>query len=139
MSKPLCIVVLMISRSRCLLALLFIVILFAGESFAGSSVSNRPLSFGGPKFKVEELSAEPLSDGKLLSVHGVIVNLELKPLKGYVIVYFKNGAHDVLHATEVKVNKNRSIAGGERGYFETTENVEGLGDLANISIEFVER
>ncbi len=121
------------------LAALLLFVASAGYLCAESGVSNRPLSFGGPKFKIEDLSAESLSDGKLLAISGSIVNLEMKPLNGYVVVYLKNEMHDVLHALEVKVNKNKAIPKGGRGYFETTENVENLGGLANISIEFVRR
>lgn len=60
-------------------------------------------------------------------------------MKGYVIVYFKNGKGAVVHSVETDVNKNRPFSRGKIGSFETSGNIENTTDIQNVVIEFVNK
>ena len=106
--------------------------------FATAQETARPLTFSGPRFLVEDLTADFHADGRLLVVAGKIKNLSFTKVRGYVTVYLKNAHQDVIRAVEVEVNDNHPILTGQAAPFETTANIEGIKGLANVSVEFVE-
>ena len=102
-------------------------------------VSERPLAFAAPQYELEELRAELQADGRVIYVSGKIRNRSYAPVRGYVIIYYRNGNDQPLHAVEVQVNQKKVFCHGEAGFFEATANIEGLADVASVSVEFVDQ
>lgn len=125
-----------IYRYACVLSLFFLLITAVHIAFAGEI--QRPLTFGGPRFVIDDFEAYLHSDGKILLVNGKVDNVCQEPIRGYVTVYLKNASHDVLNAIDVKLKNSNKIAKGKSGFFEAKINIEGYTQLANVSIDFIE-
>jgi len=115
------------------------ILIFAGNAPGGSGVRTGTLTFSAPVYEIEDLAAEMQGDGNNVLVTGKIKNLSHYPVKGYVIVYFKNGKDEVVHSAETDVNDKRPFAHGKAGAFETSANVGNIPDIQNVIIEFVNR
>jgi hypothetical protein len=127
-------------KTRYLLPVVIIVILLlAGNIFGGSVVRTGTLTFSAPVYEIEDLVAELQQDGNNVLVSGKIKNLGHSPVKGYVIVHFKNGKGVVVHSVETEVNKNKPFARGKSGIFETLANIENSTGIQNVVIEFVNK
>ncbi|MBI9083815.1 MAG: hypothetical protein JEZ11_09470 [Desulfobacterales bacterium] len=107
------------------------------QANGADKVVEQPLTFGGPQYEIEDLTAQLQSEGSVILVSGKIRNLGHSATRGYVIVYLRDGNNDVIHAMETDVNEKRPFGHGMAGYFEVSANIEGLSGLANVSIEFV--
>lgn len=107
------------------------------QANGADSVVEQPLTFGGPQYEIEDLTAQLQSDGTVILVSGKIRNLGHSATRGYVVVYLKDGNNDVIHAMETDVNEKRPFGHGKAGYFEVSANIEGISGLQNVSIEFV--
>jgi len=116
-----------------------ILISLASVQISNAQEISRPLTFGGPRFVVDDFEAYLNSDGKLLVVSGKVDNLTNKQIRGYIVVYLKNSAHDVLNAVDLKLKNGGKIARKKSCAFETKINIESYSQLANVSIEFVEQ
>ena len=106
-------------------------------AYGEDQVVEQPLTFGGPQYEIEELTAHLESDGTVIFVSGKIRNLGHMETRGYVIVYLRDGNNDVIHAVETDVNEKMPFGYGKSGYFEVSANIEGLSGLQNVSVEFV--
>jgi len=127
-------------KIRFFLPVVFIAtLLLAGNVLGGSVVRSGTLSFSAPVYEIEDLVAELQEDGNNVLVSGKIKNLGHSPVKGYVIVYFKNGKDVVVHSVEADVNKNRPFSRGKAGEFETSANIGNKTDIQNVVIEFVNK
>jgi len=127
-------------KIRYLLPSVLIVTLFlTGNVLGGSAVRQGALTFSAPVFEIEDLTAELQNDGNNVLVSGKVKNLGHSPVKGYVIVHFKNGKDVVVHSVETDVNQNRPFHGGKAGSFEISANIEGKTDIQNVIIEFVNK
>lgn len=120
-------------------ALLFFLPVFARPSTAQaeSSEIQQPLSFTGPRFQVEELTAQLHSDGTIVAVFGKVRNLSHQPANGHVIVYFTNATGAVVFATETTVNENLPFPHGDTASFETSVSTKNTPGTQNVSVEFV--
>ena len=98
----------------------------------------RPLTFSGPQFQIEDLSADLYSDGKILIVRGQVKNLGYCHIKGFLTVYYKGAHQEVLKTLETEVNKNQPIPAGHAAKFEAITNVQNIPALTNVSVEFTE-
>ena len=117
---------------------LMLICVFTGTSYGGSNGIPEPLTFSAPKFELEDLAAEVLSDGTLLVVSGKIRNLSFATTKGHVVIYFRNENDDPIGSVDADVNDKGPFPHGKAGYFEETVNIENTPGIENISIEFVE-
>ena len=127
-------------KTRYLLPVVLIgTLLLAANVFGGSVVRTGTLTFAAPVYEIEDLVAELQEDGNNVLVSGKVKNLGHSPVKGYVIVYFKNGKGAVVHSVETDVNKNRPFSHGKAGLFETSANIENTTDIQNVVIEFVNK
>jgi len=127
-------------KTRYLLPVVLIgTLLLAGNLFGGSVVRTGTLTFSAPVYEIEDLVAELQEDGNNVLVSGKVKNLGHSPVRGYVIVYFKNGKGAVVHSVETEVNKNRPFPRGKTGLFETSANIENTTDIQNVVIEFVNK
>jgi hypothetical protein len=124
--------------TRFSLVLLTGLMLWAGTPDA-AELRQQSLAFGAPQYEVEDLMAELQAGGDVIYVTGRIRNLSQAPVKGYVVVYFRNANNQPLHAVEVEVNQNKVFGHGEAGFFEATANIVGISDVANVAIEFVDQ
>jgi len=115
------------------------ILFFAAHATGGSGVRTGTLTFSAPVYEIEDLVAEMQGDGNNVLVTGKIKNLSHYPVKGYVIVYFKNGNDEVVHSVETDVNDKRPFAHGKAGTFETSANVGNTPDIQNVVIEFINR
>ncbi len=126
-------------KCKLILFTLFCVFLaLPSNTMASPEQISRPLTFGGPQIQIEDLTAELVSDGKILLISGKIKNMGQSKVRGYVTVYLKNANHDVINGIDADVNKNKPIARGQSGSFEATVRVDDHPGLANVSVEFVE-
>jgi len=98
-----------------------------------------PLTFSSSKFELEDLTAEFYNEGKIVLVTGKIRNRSFAKARGHVIIYFRDKNDDVIFAMEEEVNKSNAFPHGKAGEFEVAVNVESVGGIENISVEFVER
>ncbi|MBU1182887.1 MAG: hypothetical protein ABIJ52_08950 [Pseudomonadota bacterium] len=114
-------------------------LLLTGNVFGGSTARTGTLTFSAPVYEIEDLVAELQEDGNNVLVSGNVKNLGHSPVKGYVIVYFKNEKGVVVHSVETDVNKNRSFSRGKTGSFEISANIESTPDIQNVVIEFVNK
>lgn len=127
-------------KTRFLLpAVLIATLLLTGNLFGGSSARTGTLTFSAPVYEIEDLVAELQEDGNNVLVSGNVKNLGHSPVKGYVIVYFKNGKGVVVNSVETEVNKNRPFSRGKTGSFEISANIESTPDIQNVVIEFVNK
>jgi hypothetical protein len=115
------------------------ILVFAANASGGSGVRTGTLTFSAPVYEIEDLAAEMQEDGNNVLVTGKIKNLSHHPVKGYVIVYFKNGNDEVVHSVETDVNDKKPFAHGKAGAFETSANVGNNPDIQNVIIEFINR
>ena len=122
---------------RILTVTLAIFAIAAAAVQSADGVTEQPLTFGGPQYEIEDLTAQLQSDGTEIFVSGKIRNLGHADTRGYVIVYLRDGNNDVIHAVETDVNEKRPFGYGVAGYFEVSANIEGMNGLQNVSIEFV--
>lgn len=125
-----------INRYACVLSLL--VLLITAVQTASAGEVQRPLTFGGPRFVIDEFEAYVHSDGKILLVNGKVDNVSRQSIRGYITIYLKDSSHDVLNAIDVKLKNSNKIAKGKSGFFEAKINIEGYTQLANVSIDFIE-
>lgn len=116
----------------------WIVLLPIGVPPASASEISRPLTFSGPQFQIEDLTADVHSDGRVLVVQGKIKNLGFSSVQGFITVYFKGSHHEVLNAIDADVNNRQPIPSGQSGKFEASANVQNLPGLSNVSVEFTE-
>ncbi|RPH51616.1 MAG: hypothetical protein EHM85_05945 [Desulfobacteraceae bacterium] len=119
--------------------IIMIILIFAANAVGGSGVRTGTLTFSAPVYEIEDLVAEMQEDGNNVLVTGKIRNLSHHPVKGYVIVYFKNGNDEVVRSAETDVNDKKPFAHGKAGTFETSANVGNTPDINNVVIEFVSR
>jgi hypothetical protein len=127
-------------KLRHLLPTVLIVTLFlTGYAFGGSSIRQSALTFSAPIYEIEDLIAELQEDGNNVLVSGKVKNLGHSPVKGYVIVYFKNEKGVVVHSVETDVNNNKPFTRGKAGSFEISANIEGKTGIQNVFIEFVNK
>ena len=127
----------MFSRLLTLPFLILVALTLAAMPVASQEIS-RPLTFSGPQFEIEDLSANLHSDGRILVVNGRVKNNAYSTVTGFATVYFKSSDHAVLKAVEVEVDRNLPIAQGQSGFFETSTRVDSIAGLANVSVEFTE-
>lgn len=106
---------------------------------AAEEIREQGLGFSAPQFEVEELAAELVNDGEAIYVAGKIRNRSQAPVRGYVVVYFRNGENQPLHAVEVDVNDRKTFAHNEAGAFEATASISGISGIAKVSVEFVDQ
>ncbi len=127
------------SRRWSIFLVLSSLMLSAAPAAEAGQVAERPLAFAAPQYALEELRAELQADGRVIYVSGKIRNRSYAPVRGYVIIYYRNGNNQPLHALEVDVNQKRVFQHGEAGFFEATANIENLADVATVSVEFVDQ
>jgi len=120
-------------------AVLIATLILTGNVLGGGAVRQGTLTFSAPVYEIEDLVAELLEDGNNVLVAGKVKNLGYSPVKGYVIVYFKNGKGVVVHSVETDVNNNRPFPRGKIGSFEISANIERTPDIQNVVIEFVNK
>ncbi len=118
---------------------LIVVLAFGINSFGGSNIRKNTFTFSAPVYEVEDLIAELQKDGDNVLVSGKIRNLSHTPVKGCVIIYFKNDKGKVVRSVEVDVNDKMSFRHGKTGVFETTVNIGNVPDIQNVVVEFVNR
>lgn len=116
-----------------------LVLLICSLGVGAEEVKEQSLGFSAPQFEVEELAAELQDDGNAIYFAGKIRNRSHAPVRGYVVVYFRNGENQPLHAVEVDVNEGKVFAHNDAGYFEGTANISGISGIANVSVEFVDQ
>lgn len=111
-----------------------VIAFFPGDNFG----ADKSVVLG---YKIEDISADIISDGAAIIVSGKIRNLRYKPIVGNVVIYMVDAGDGVIHLVETEVNDKRPILFGGVGTFEIAENVEGfeLDSIANIFIDFVEK
>ncbi len=109
----------------------------AGNTFGMSNRLSEPLPFAAPAFVFEDLKLELHSDGVIAFVSGKIRNLSHAPVRGYVIVYFRNKDDAVTHSVETNVNEGKPFLHDRTGYFEVSENLMDHPGIENVSVEFV--
>ncbi len=114
-------------------------LLLVGNVLGGSSTRTGTLTFSAPVYEIEDLVAELQEDGNNVFVSGNVKNFGHSPVKGYVIVYFKNGKGVVVHSVETDVNKNKPFSRGKTGSFEISANIGNTTDIQNVVIEFVNK
>lgn len=107
------------------------------QANGADKVVEQPLTFGGPQYEIEDLTAQLQSEGTVILVSGKIRNRGHSATRGYVIVYLKDGNNEVIHSMEADVNEKLPFGYGKAGYFEVSANIEGISGLQNVSIEFV--
>ena len=115
-----------------------LLLLVAGTLLA-ADVREQSLAFAAPEFEVEDLVAELQNDGQVIYVSGKIRNRSQAPVRGYVVVYYRNGNNEPVHAVEVEVNQKKVFGHGEAGFFEATTPVAGISGIASVSVEFVDQ
>lgn len=115
------------------------ILVFAANAPGGSGVRTGTLTFSAPVYEIEDLVADMQEDGNNVLVTGRIRNLSHYSVKGYVIVYFKNGRDEVVHSVETDVNDKRPFSHGNTGSFETSANIGNTPDIQNVIIEFIKR
>lgn len=119
--------------------IILLILIFAANALGGSGVRTGTLTFSAPVYEIEDLVAEMQGDGNNVLVTGKIKNLSHYPVKGYVIVHFKNSNDEVVHSVETDVNNKRPFAHGKAAAFETSANIGNTPDIQNVVIEFVNR
>lgn len=125
-------------RHSIFLLLTFLFLLTIPTAEAGS-VREQALAFAAPRFELEDLTAELQGDGRVIHVSGKIRNHSNAPVKGYVVIYYRNANNEPLHAVEVEVNQKQPFEHGEAGFFEATANIEQVSGIASVSVEFVDQ
>ena len=126
-----------ITALRASLFLVFLALALPAVALAESSAIQQPLSLTGPRFQIEELTAQLHSDDTVIAVAGKVRNLSHRPVAGHVVVYFLNAAGGVVFATESPVNDHSPIAHGDTGQFETAVSTKHTPATNNVSVEFV--
>ena len=125
---------------RCAICLVLSSILLVSALIVeAGQVSERPLAFAAPRYELEDLRAELQADGRVIYVSGRIRNHSHAPVRGYVIIYYRDGNDQPLHAMEAEVNQKKVFGHGEAGPFEATANIEQLAGVASVSVEFVDQ
>jgi hypothetical protein len=119
--------------------IILLILILAANASGGSGVRTGTLTFSAPVYEIEDLVAQMKEDGSYVTVTGKIRNLSHYPVKGYVIVYFKNGKDEVVHSVETDVNDKRPFGHGKAGNFETSANIGNNPDIENVVIEFVNK
>jgi hypothetical protein len=126
-------------KLRYLLPAVITTLFFTVYAFGGSAVRQSALTFSAPVYEIEDLTADLQEDGHNVLVTGKVKNLGFSPVKGYVIVYFKNEKGVVVHSVETDVNNNKPFTRGKAGSFEISANIEGKTGIQNVFIEFVNK
>jgi hypothetical protein len=119
--------------------LLAVVSLLTVQTVEAGSVREQALAFAAPRFELEDLTAEVQGDGRVIHVSGKIRNHSHAPVKGYVVIYYRNANNEPLHAVEAEVNQKQAFDHGEAGFFEATANIEQVSGVASVSVEFVDQ
>jgi len=100
-----------------------------------SLIVNPP--FSGPKYEVEGTQAEAFPSSGQLMVRGAIKNTDIRPVRGYVVIYFLDEGNDVIHIIETEVNKKRAIDSGKIGKFEVGTQTNNVERVTRVYVEFV--
>lgn len=90
------------------------------------------------RYQIIDLEATADNESNILEVKGKIKNESYHPLIGAAIVYLIDADGSVVHAVETQVNAGRQFSHNQEGGFEATVNVEGLRNLQQVNVEFVE-
>jgi hypothetical protein len=119
------------SANYCAVVWAAIVLLAAG----GVAVAADAFTFAAPQFVIEDLEAPTRDD--IVLVRGRIRNNGDMPVRGYVLIHFKNGDNGIIGSVESAVNEHRPIGRGESGPFEEYVNISGIRDIKTVSVEFI--
>lgn len=98
-----------------------------------------PRTFGEPLLVVEDLSAELFADNGVLFVQGNIINKTHLPVKGYIMVNILDKNNMVITAYHVELKQDNNFVQGKPKHFESMLDVSSIKNMANVSLEFVNK